>query len=157
MRVIYLLLFVSVAQRGTSETECEVTTEMDLKCKFGENINSTYKDFLVFSSSDNGLEEVLIDCTWFHGMLECIAQEGVTRLQPVSDIALIRLPIRITGNSRSYRCKSQSEVLDSIKPCLSPKSTENYQYASSEAPTVSGVDQLIPSLMVLQLLSMLLL
>lgn len=46
----------SVYVTGTSETECEVTTEMDLKCKFGENINSTYKDFLVFSSSDNGLE-----------------------------------------------------------------------------------------------------
>ncbi|XP_025100810.1 uncharacterized protein LOC112568029 [Pomacea canaliculata] len=142
MRGIFLLLLLSVSQPGSTETECETIDEMDLQCKFVENINSTQKEFSVYFYSENGVEEVLVDCTWNDGKLDCIEQQGVKFVQPVSNYAVISIPTRFTNTTGHYKCKSFGERLDTIKPCSFLESKGQKQYATCEVNTFLGMNLL---------------
>ncbi|XP_025100610.1 uncharacterized protein LOC112567928 [Pomacea canaliculata] len=113
----FLLILLFVGTHGNTETECEATDGMILKCKFPKNIESTETDFLIYFYPDDGKTELLADCSWNNKTLECILQDRIKIKQPVSDKAVISLPPRLVRIDGTYKCIPDGAYSENSKAC----------------------------------------
>ncbi|XP_025101765.1 uncharacterized protein LOC112568605 [Pomacea canaliculata] len=143
MMVFYLTSLLFLAIQGGVATECEGKDGVNLTCKFLEDINSTQTDFSVYFDPDNGSQETLVDCAWVNKKLDCIEQQGVKCLQPVSNYAVISVSPRFTNKTGSFTCKPDGYRLESIKPCRFIETKGSGQNASCEVQTAMVEDTLI--------------
>lgn len=69
------------------------------------------------NSSTTYCTELLIDCVWMDGEIQCLKQEGFQYKQPVSEIAEISVPTRYKGRSGTYRCIDNGSGPEDVMPC----------------------------------------
>ncbi|XP_025103103.1 uncharacterized protein LOC112569512 [Pomacea canaliculata] len=113
----FLLILLFAGTQSNTETECEATEGLTLKCKFPKNMESTETDFLIYFYPDNGKTELLADCSWNNKKLVCILQDSIEIKHPVSDIAVISLPPRFVRIPGTYKCIPDGVNSENSKAC----------------------------------------